>query len=215
MDNNENPDHVLVVDDDADIRDLLAEYLGQNGIKVTVARDAKEMRQVLDGTKPDIIVLDVMMPGEDGLTLCRELRSRSNVPVIMLTARAEEVDRIIGIEMGADDYMGKPFSPRELLARIKGVLRRTRSLPPDARRRAAGQVRRLDPRFRRPPPGRPRRRDRLAQRRRVPVAGGAGRASESRARPQPADGPDAGARGDAFRSQHRRADQPPAQPAQR
>ncbi|NLD55768.1 MAG: response regulator [Burkholderiaceae bacterium] len=130
MDNNDNPDHVLVVDDDADIRDLLAEYLGQNGIKVTVARDAKDMRQVLDTTKPDIIVLDVMMPGEDGLTLCRELRSRSNVPVIMLTARAEEVDRIIGIEMGADDYMGKPFSPRELLARIKGVLRRTRSLPP-------------------------------------------------------------------------------------
>jgi len=98
MDSGDLPDHVLVVDDDADIRDLLAEYLGQNGIKVTVARDAKEMREVLDGTKPDIIVLDVMMPGEDGLTLCRELRSRSNVPVIMLTARAEEVDRIIGIE---------------------------------------------------------------------------------------------------------------------
>lgn len=123
------PDHVLVVDDDSDIRDLLAEYLGQNGVKVSVARDAREMRSVLDSTTPDIIVLDVMMPGEDGLTVCRELRTRSTIPVIMLTARADEVDRIVGIEMGADDYLGKPFSPRELLARIKGVLRRSRSMP--------------------------------------------------------------------------------------
>ena len=128
--NQEAPDHVLVVDDDAEIRTLLAEYLSQNGIRVTVARDATEMRQVFDEARPDIIILDLMMPGEDGLTVCRELRSRSNVPVIMLTARADEVDRIIGIEMGADDYLGKPFSPRELLARIKGVLRRTRTLPP-------------------------------------------------------------------------------------
>ena len=128
--NQETPDHVLVVDDDAEIRTLLAEYLSQNGIKVSVARDATEMRQLFDESRPDIIILDVMMPGEDGLTVCRELRSRSNVPVIMLTARADEVDRIIGIEMGADDYLGKPFSPRELLARIKGVLRRTRTLPP-------------------------------------------------------------------------------------
>lgn len=129
METGDKPDHVLVVDDDADIRDLLAEYLGQNGIEVSTARDAREMRAEFDRRKPDIIVLDVMMPGEDGLTVCRELRSRSNIPVIMLTARADEVDRIIGIEMGADDYMGKPFSPRELLARIKGVLRRTRSQP--------------------------------------------------------------------------------------
>lgn len=128
--NQETPDHVLVVDDDAEIRTLLAEYLSQNGIQVSVARDAAEMRQIFDESRPDIIILDVMMPGEDGLTVCRELRSRSNVPVIMLTARADEVDRIIGIEMGADDYLGKPFSPRELLARIKGVLRRTRTLPP-------------------------------------------------------------------------------------
>ena len=128
--NQETPDHVLVVDDDAEIRTLLAEYLSQNGIKVSVARDATEMRQLFDESRPDIIILDVMMPGEDGLTVCRELRSRSTVPVIMLTARADEVDRIIGIEMGADDYLGKPFSPRELLARIKGVLRRTRTLPP-------------------------------------------------------------------------------------
>ena len=90
--NADAPDHVLVVDDDAEIRSLLAEYLSQNGIRVTVARDAVEMRQAFDEEKPDIIVLDVMMPGEDGLTVCRELRSRSNVPVIMLTARADEVD---------------------------------------------------------------------------------------------------------------------------
>ena len=123
-------DHILIVDDDRDIRNLLADYLEKQGLRCTTAADGREMKAALEQHRIDLIVLDVMMPGEDGLTLCRELRSRSNVPVIMLTARAEEVDRIIGIEMGADDYMGKPFSPRELLARIKGVLRRTRSLPP-------------------------------------------------------------------------------------
>ena len=123
-------DHVLVVDDDAELRDLLSEYLARNGFRVSVARDGREMRQLLEDTEFDIVVLDVMMPGEDGLALCRDLRAHSNLPVIMLTARSEELDRIIGIEMGADDYLTKPFNPRELLARMKGILRRTRSLPP-------------------------------------------------------------------------------------
>lgn len=123
-------DHVLVVDDDAELRDLLSEYLGRNGFRVSVARDGREMRQLLESSNPDIVVLDIMLPGEDGLALCRDLRARSNLPVIMLTARSEELDRIIGIEMGADDYLTKPFNPRELLARMKGILRRTRSLPP-------------------------------------------------------------------------------------
>jgi two-component system OmpR family response regulator len=126
----QRPDHVLVVDDDAELRSLLSEYLGRNGFRVSVARDGREMRQLLDSVSPDIVVLDVMLPGEDGLALCRDLRAHSNLPVIMLTARGEELDRIIGIEMGADDYLSKPFNPRELLARMKGILRRTRSLPP-------------------------------------------------------------------------------------
>ncbi|MDA8108874.1 MAG: response regulator [Betaproteobacteria bacterium] len=125
----ERQDHVLVVDDDAEIRSLLAEYLGQNGYRVSLARDGREMRQALEASRPDIIVLDVMLPGEDGLALCRDLRARSDTPVIMLTARGEELDRIIGIEMGADDYLAKPFNPRELLARMKGILRRARALP--------------------------------------------------------------------------------------
>lgn len=125
----ERADHVLVVDDDAEIRSLIAEYLERNGLRVTVAGDGRQMRQVLDASRIDLVVLDLMMPGEDGLALCRDLRARSNLPVIMLTARGDELDRIIGIEMGADDYLAKPFNPRELLARIKSVLRRARALP--------------------------------------------------------------------------------------
>jgi len=124
-------DHVLVVDDDAEIRKLLGEYLERNGFRVSLATDGAEMRRVLDRSRPDIVVLDLMLPGDSGLTLCRDLRVDSSLPVIMLTARAEEVDRIVGLEMGADDYLAKPFSPRELLARIKVILRRTRSLPPN------------------------------------------------------------------------------------
>jgi two-component system OmpR family response regulator len=122
-------DHVLVVDDDAEIRSLLREYLQKNGYRVTVAADGKAMWAALEHGAPDILVLDLMLPGEDGLTLCRNLRARSSLPVIMLTARGEETDRIIGLEMGADDYLAKPFNPRELLARIKSILRRTRALP--------------------------------------------------------------------------------------
>jgi len=125
----ESTDHILVVDDDAEIRSLLGEYLHKNGCKATVVADGKGMWTALARGKVDLIVLDLMLPGEDGLALCRRLRADSDTPVIMLTARGEETDRIVGLEIGADDYLAKPFSPRELLARIKGVLRRYRSLP--------------------------------------------------------------------------------------
>jgi two-component system OmpR family response regulator len=122
-------DHILVVDDDAEIRGLLRDYLQKNGYRVTVVADGKGLWTAMVTVRPDLVVLDLMLPGEDGFSLCRTLRARSGVPVIMLTARGEETDRIVGLEMGADDYLAKPFNPRELLARIKSVLRRTRSLP--------------------------------------------------------------------------------------
>ncbi|KAF0166230.1 MAG: transcriptional regulatory protein ompR [Rhodocyclaceae bacterium] len=125
------PEHLLVVDDDREIRKLLTEYLEQAGYRVTAVADGKAMRRMLDGHRVDLVVLDLMLPGENGLALCRDLRARSNLPVLMLTARGTEVDRIIGLEMGADDYLAKPFNPRELLARIKSILRRAQSLPPN------------------------------------------------------------------------------------
>jgi len=125
----DNQGSVLVVDDDAEIRDLVAEYLTQNGYRVSTARDGPALWRALETESPDLLVLDLMLPGEDGLALCRDLRATSDLPVIMLTARGDEIDRIIGIEMGADDYLGKPFNPRELLARIRSVLRRARALP--------------------------------------------------------------------------------------
>ncbi len=123
--------HILVVDDDRDIRTLLAEYLDSNGLRTLTATNGSEMRRVLEESRVDLIVLDLTLPGEDGLTLCRNLRAQSNVPVIMLTARGEPLDRILGLEMGADDYLAKPFEPRELFARIRSVLRRTQALPPN------------------------------------------------------------------------------------
>jgi len=129
----DTPDQILIVDDDAEIRSLLGEYLRKNGYHAGVVADGKAMWAALARSKVDLIVLDLMLPGEDGLTLCRKLRAESDTPVIMLTARGEETDRIVGLEMGADDYIAKPFSPRELLARIKSVLRRTRSLPRNLR----------------------------------------------------------------------------------
>jgi two-component system, OmpR family, response regulator len=122
-------DHILVVDDDRDIRELLSEYLEKQGYRISVAGDGRSMRAAIAVAMPDLIVLDLMLPGDDGLTLCRELRSQSDVPVLMLTARGEEIDRIVGLEMGADDYLAKPFNPRELVARIKSILRRARALP--------------------------------------------------------------------------------------
>lgn len=120
----EQQKRILVVDDDEDIRDLLKEYLEKNGFSVTTAADGQAMRQFWPAQRLDLIVLDIMMPGDDGFTLCKEIRARSRTPIIMLTAGSDETDRIIGLELGADDYVGKPFNPRELLARIKAVLRR-------------------------------------------------------------------------------------------
>ncbi|MBI1175032.1 MAG: response regulator [Sideroxydans sp.] len=116
---------ILIVDDDADIRSLLAEYLGQQGLHVLTAEDGTSMQQVLDSNTVELVVLDLTLPGTDGLALCRNLRAHSALPVIMLTARSSALDRIIGLEMGADDYLCKPFEPRELLARIRNVLRRS------------------------------------------------------------------------------------------
>ncbi len=120
--------HILVVDDDREIRGLLARYLGKEGYRVTTAGDGREMAKSLRDGAIDLVVLDLMLPGEDGLALCRRIRAESLLPVIMLTARGEEIDRIVGLEMGADDYLAKPFNPRELLARIKAVLRRARGV---------------------------------------------------------------------------------------
>ncbi|WP_278428254.1 response regulator [Pantoea dispersa] len=138
----EHVDHILVVDDDRDIRELITDYLIKSGYRATGAANGREMRAVLSSSLVDLVVLDIMMPGDDGLTLCRQLRSdpRQNLPVLMLTARSEETDRIIGLEMGADDYLIKPFVARELLARIKAILRRTRALPPNLHITGAGRI---------------------------------------------------------------------------
>jgi two-component system phosphate regulon response regulator OmpR len=118
-------DKILVVDDDARIRDLLRRYLTQEGFEVILAEDGKALNRLMLRETADLIVLDLMMPGEDGLSICRRLRAANDrTPIIMLTAKGEDVDRIVGLEVGADDYLGKPFNPRELLARVHAVLRR-------------------------------------------------------------------------------------------
>lgn len=116
---------ILVVDDQADIRDALCEHLERNGFKAVGAKNAEQARERLDGSLFDLVVLDIMMPGETGLSLCKSISENSNTPVILLTALADDTDRIIGLEIGADDYVTKPFNPRELVARIRSVLRRT------------------------------------------------------------------------------------------
>lgn len=133
--------HILVVDDHRDIRETLAKYLERNGFRVTTAADAKAARERLKAAAVDLAVLDVMMPGEDGLSLCRHLRESLELPVILLTAMADDTDRVIGLELGADDYVTKPFNPRELLARIKAVLRRVQALPPRTRPAQAEELR--------------------------------------------------------------------------
>lgn len=120
--------HVLVVDDDPALCELLSAYLGESGFTVATAGDGVAMRRALAHGMPDVIILDLMLPGEDGLTLARELRSHCEVPILMLSARGEEIDRVVGLEVGADDYLAKPFSPRELLARLRALLRRTRNV---------------------------------------------------------------------------------------
>jgi two-component system, OmpR family, response regulator len=126
---NEEP-HILMVDDHQDIRELLSKHLKRYEFRTSPANGAAQARDILNKQTIDLVVLDIMMPGESGLSLCRYLREVANIPVILLTALTEETDRIIGLEMGADDYLCKPFSPRELVARINNVLRRTHSMPP-------------------------------------------------------------------------------------
>jgi two-component system OmpR family response regulator len=116
--------HILLVDDERSIRDPLGNFLQKNGYRVTAAADADAARRSLGANAIDLLILDIMMPGEDGLSLCRHVREKGDMPIILLTARSEETDRIVGLEMGADDYVVKPFSPRELVARIKAILRR-------------------------------------------------------------------------------------------
>ncbi len=143
-------DRILIVDDDREIRELLSTYLQKSGMHVVTVPTGRHMRIALEESGPfDLIILDLMMPGEDGLTLCRDLRAGKHkaTPILMLTARGDEADRILGLEMGADDYLAKPFSARELLARMRAVLRRARMLPPnmrsteEARRLAFGEWR--------------------------------------------------------------------------
>jgi two-component system OmpR family response regulator len=121
--------HLLIVDDDREICALVSKFLTQHGYRVSVAHDGRAMMQTLENARINLIVLDLMLPGEDGLSLCRRVRASSTLPVVMLTAMGEETDRIIGLEMGADDYLAKPFNPRELLARVRAVLRRAGALP--------------------------------------------------------------------------------------
>ncbi len=127
---NDPSPHILVVDDHREIRDLVAQFLKRHGLRASVAADVAAARRLTRAQAIDLVVLDIMMPGEDGLSYCRYLRDNAAIPVILLTALADETDRVIGLEIGADDYLTKPFNPRELLARIKAVLRRTAALPP-------------------------------------------------------------------------------------
>ena len=119
------PDRILVVDDDPELRKLLSDYLSDAGFAVDLAADGEQMRRALARATPGVIVMDLMLPGTDGLALTREVRATSSVPILMLSARGEEIDRVVGLEVGADDYLGKPFSPRELLARLRALLRRS------------------------------------------------------------------------------------------
>jgi two-component system OmpR family response regulator len=122
--------HILIVDDNREIRDLVSRLLTREGFRVSVAADGRAMRKTLADARIDLVLLDPMLPGEDGLSLCRGIRAESRLPIIMLTAKGDEVDRVIGLEMGADDYLAKPFGSRELVARIRAVLRRSSSDTP-------------------------------------------------------------------------------------
>lgn len=123
--------HILIVEDDREISALVARYLSQNGMRGVAVHDGREMDRALRESRFDLIVLDLNLPGEDGLSICRRLRQTMSIPIIMLTARSEDIDRIIGLEMGADDYLGKPFNPRELLARVRAVMRRQQGAQTD------------------------------------------------------------------------------------
>jgi DNA-binding response OmpR family regulator len=118
------PPHILVVDDDPTVRELVVEYLGNNDMRVSASASGREMFELFDREAIDLVLLDLKLPGEDGMQLARSLRERATVPIVLLTGRSEEADRVMGLELGADDYVTKPFSPRELLARVRAVLRR-------------------------------------------------------------------------------------------
>lgn len=130
--------HLLVVDDDAEVRELTGEYLRRQGFEVSLAEDGAEMAELMEEAPPDLLVLDLMLPGEDGLSIARRLKASSKLPIIMLSAHGDPIDRIVGLEVGADDYIAKPFDPRELLARVRAVLRR---LEPSAEERQDSSVR--------------------------------------------------------------------------
>ncbi|MGY3859374.1 MULTISPECIES: response regulator transcription factor [Aeromonas] len=135
---------LLIVDDDQEIRELLNEYLTRAGFEVLTAAEGNEMRKQLAQHSPDLIILDIMMPGDDGFTLCQQIRRDSQVPIIMLTAASDEADRVIGLELGADDYIAKPFSPRELQARIKALLRRAEFRQPEKEKEPSRRLRFAD-----------------------------------------------------------------------
>ena len=142
---------LLLVEDDRDIRSLLVDFLGGEGYDVEAVASGALMHRALMRGMPDLVILDIMLPGEDGLSICRRLRTRSRVPILMLTAKHDDIDRIVGLEIGADDYLGKPFNPRELLARIRALLRRasgplSTGMPERRRRCFAGLVADLDAR---------------------------------------------------------------------
>jgi two-component system, OmpR family, response regulator len=132
--------HILVVDDNAEIRETLGAYLRRNGKRATTAADAAAARDALKRMRVDLVVLDIMMPGEDGLSLCRSLAGKDGPPVLLLSARGEDIDRIVGLEVGADDYVPKPFNPRELLARIDAIIRRDQAPPRQSRKLQEGRV---------------------------------------------------------------------------
>jgi len=136
----EDKARLLVVDDDPSLCSLLSRYLTENGYQVSAVQDGAAMKQVLAKKSVDLVILDLMLPGEDGLTLAKQIRSESHLPIIMISARGEDVDRIVGLEVGADDYLAKPFNPRELLARIRAVLRRRPGSPEQAHGTMAGQT---------------------------------------------------------------------------
>jgi DNA-binding response OmpR family regulator len=129
---------IVLVEDDDDIRRLVQNLLSQEGYAVEVAESGAALDRTLSLKRPDLVILDLMLPGEDGLAICRKLRSRSGLPILILTAKSDEIDRVVGLEMGADDYVTKPFNPRELLARVRAILRRSRgAVEPEANRRYA------------------------------------------------------------------------------
>jgi CheY-like chemotaxis protein len=201
--------HVLLVEDDREIRKLVSQFLGANGIRVATTADGREMDQALKDNRIDLLVLDIMLPGEDGLSICRRLRASSNLPVIMLTAKGEDIDRIVGLEIGADDYLTKPFNPRELLARVRAVLRRgTNDAAVEARSDSILTLRGMASQPPHPAASRSRRRARSADWRRVRPAFRVLRTAAARAFKRSAHRSHPRPLGCAVRAQHRCTGQP-------